>query len=387
LLKRYAKSAKEPAPLFDSIGEDLASSNEEVRKTAFWALVAAMPELTNILHERETRQPGWRDVEGKDQQMVNRGSDILSYLHRVLVKKQRFKIRGENGKDPRPFINTAINNRKIDVERRRRNKDGTPKEEPLDYEASLEIPAPGDSVEDSALENKAYEERKRELRGWGFFRSDDELALFETVHVDDSPFDEVRERLGIPSDAALRKRLSRTNKNIVAVRDGLFALLLISKNEFSKRGKIPRFPQDIERSEEWVKRVKRSVKPSGWVGAVQDGKTKVAVRSLTTSLLGAPGHIYLAAIRNDCNYLEKGLFWHPKRDPNARDVICIGYNEILDWLINLNSIASREQLPTCYIARRFRRYASKTGKIIETELPGVNNALDGVSDEYETWLL
>jgi hypothetical protein len=28
LLKRYAKSAKEPAALFDNIGEDLGSSNQ-----------------------------------------------------------------------------------------------------------------------------------------------------------------------------------------------------------------------------------------------------------------------------------------------------------------------------------------------------------------------
>jgi hypothetical protein len=43
LLKRYAKSAKEPSPLFDSIGEDLASSNKAVRATAFWALVLRQP--------------------------------------------------------------------------------------------------------------------------------------------------------------------------------------------------------------------------------------------------------------------------------------------------------------------------------------------------------
>jgi hypothetical protein len=29
LLKRYTKSAQEPAPLFESIGEDLGSTNEE----------------------------------------------------------------------------------------------------------------------------------------------------------------------------------------------------------------------------------------------------------------------------------------------------------------------------------------------------------------------
>jgi hypothetical protein len=142
LLKRYAKSAKEPAPLFESIGEDLASSNEEVRKTAFWALVMAMPELTNILHERETRLPGWRDGRGKDQQMVNRGSDILSYLHRVLVKEHRFKVRDGNKKDPRPFLKETVDNWKKDRDRK------IDREVSLDYEAALEILDPAGSVED-----------------------------------------------------------------------------------------------------------------------------------------------------------------------------------------------------------------------------------------------
>jgi DNA-directed RNA polymerase specialized sigma24 family protein len=208
LLKRYAKSAKEPAPLFESIGEDLGSTNEDIRASAFWALVTAMPELTNILHERETREPGWRDEKGKDQQMVNRGSDILSYLHRVLVKEHRFKIRDGYGRDPRPLLKEAIRNWEHDEERRRE------REEPLDHEAVLEVPDPTPSIEDSVLENTAYEECKRELCRWGFFRSDDELDLFEAVHVYDCPFDEVREHFGIPSKPALRQRLSRARKHI-----------------------------------------------------------------------------------------------------------------------------------------------------------------------------
>jgi DNA-directed RNA polymerase specialized sigma24 family protein len=208
LLKRYAKSAQEPAPLFENIGEDLDSSNEEVRNSAFWALVTAMPELTNILHERETRQPGWRDVEGKDQQMVNRGSDILTDLHRVLVKEHRFKISDGYGKDPRLFLNAIIHHWQIDEKRHR------DREVPLDYEAALEIPDPAPSIEDSVLENRAFEERKRELRDWGFYRSDDELALLEMVYVDECSLDEVRKRLGISSDLALRKRLSLVRKHI-----------------------------------------------------------------------------------------------------------------------------------------------------------------------------
>lgn len=285
LLKRYAKSAKEPAPLFDSIGEDLSSSNEEVRKTAFWALIAAMPELTNILHERETRQPGWRDVKGKDQQMVNRGSDILSYLHRVLVKKHRFKIGDGYGKDPRPLLKKAIKNWESDEDKKR------DREVPLDYEAALEISDPASSVEDRVLEEIAFVERLRELRKWGFFRSDDELALFCTVHVDDRPFDEVRERFGNPSATALRKQLSRTNKNIVATRDEVFSIFLMGR-EFVRCGKFPQSTRDPERFEEWAMRVKRSVQPGVWLNGVSaDGKNVVAVRALTRDLHGAPAHI------------------------------------------------------------------------------------------------
>lgn len=212
LLKRYAKSAKEPAPLFESIGEDLGSTNEEVRASAYWALVAAMPELTNILHERETRMPGWRDVEGKDQQMVNRGSDILSYLHLVLVKEHRFKIRDGYGRDPRPLLKEAIRDWEHDEERRRE------REEPLDYEAVLKVPDPAPSIEDSVLENRAYEEGKRELLALGFLRSREEFDLFETVCVDECPLDEVRKRFGISSDLALRKRLLALRKRLSRAR-------------------------------------------------------------------------------------------------------------------------------------------------------------------------
>jgi hypothetical protein len=257
LLKRYAKSAKEPAPLFESIGEDLASSNEEVRKRAFWALVAAMPELTNILHERETRAPGRKDREGKDQQMVNRGSDILSDLYRVLVKEHRFKISGRYGKDPRPYVNKAIKNRESDEDKKCRNRDGTLKEVPLDYEAALKIPDPAGALEDSVLENIAYEEWKRELRIWGYFRSDDEVDLFEAVRVYDCPFDEVREHFGIPSKPALRQRLSRIYKNIVAARNAMFPYWLSMKREFPGWEEPALYPLDPEKSEWWAERARR----------------------------------------------------------------------------------------------------------------------------------
>jgi hypothetical protein len=80
LFNRYAKFAKEPRALFELIGEDLASSNQEVQEIAFWALDYTTPELTSILYEREVREPGWRGREGKDQQAVNKGMDIVTHL-------------------------------------------------------------------------------------------------------------------------------------------------------------------------------------------------------------------------------------------------------------------------------------------------------------------
>jgi hypothetical protein len=213
---RYAKSAEEPAPLFDTIGQDLASSNQEVREIAFWALVYAMPKLTSILYERAVREPGWRDVGGKDQQMVNRGMDIVTYLHSKLVVEHRFKIGGKYRKDPRPYMKKAITNWESDEERKRE------REVLLDDKDALKIPDSAPFFEESVIENNAFEMRKRELRALGFFRSDDELDLYVAAHVDKNRLDEVQKRLGIRSNIALRKRLSRTNKHMIFVRDEVF---------------------------------------------------------------------------------------------------------------------------------------------------------------------
>jgi len=60
LHKLQGKAAKEPATDFENIGEDLASSNEEVRESAFWALVerisdtsqARQPDLKSVLRKK-----------------------------------------------------------------------------------------------------------------------------------------------------------------------------------------------------------------------------------------------------------------------------------------------------------------------------------------------
>jgi hypothetical protein len=95
--QRHRWVGEEPRTLFEAVGEDLASSREDRREQAFWILVAGMPELADILHERETRQPGWRSGAGEEQQVIDRGMDIVTYLYRNLVKEHRFKT--DKGKD------------------------------------------------------------------------------------------------------------------------------------------------------------------------------------------------------------------------------------------------------------------------------------------------
>ena len=65
IVQAVFKYAKEPRALFECIGEDLASSNQEVREISVWALVSAMPKLTGISYEWEIRQPGWSRQGGK----------------------------------------------------------------------------------------------------------------------------------------------------------------------------------------------------------------------------------------------------------------------------------------------------------------------------------
>lgn len=405
LLKRYAKSAKEPAPLFESIGEDLGSTNEEVRATAFWALVAAMPQLTNILHERETRQPKWRDVEQKDQQMVNRGLDILSYLHRVLVKEHHFKIRGRYRNDPRPYVNRAIRNWNIDEDRQRTNRDGTLREMPLDYEASLEIPDPAGSVEDVVLENRALEGLEKELIAWGFLRSENEFDLYRTVYVDESPFHEVRKRLGISSEPALRQRISRARKNIVADRDAIFSALLICWKDFPRMGKLPRFHAILETSEWWVERAKRSLEPGAWAnGKVPDGENEVALRPLTRSLTYAPGHIYLVAVHKHCEEPPMNgvcrrstqlhrtalrLYNLPTASYGTYPLYPLGFGPDYDLDHPRPYVAKLLELdPTSKeLQRDHHVYMACRLEAYPTELSGLNDALAEIPHDYHVWLI
>src|SRR5262249_50060966 len=150
--------------------------------------------LTNFLYEWETRQTGWRDRGGKDQQMVNRGMDILSHLHRKFVVERYFKIGGRYGKDPRPLMNEIVRNKEQDWEEKRE------REVLLDHEAVLKIPDRVGSTEDIVIASRALDDLEKELLTSRCYRGEEERALFRTVYVDDSPIDEARECLGIPSN-------------------------------------------------------------------------------------------------------------------------------------------------------------------------------------------
>jgi hypothetical protein len=390
--KRYSNCAKEPKAIFNRIGEDLDSSSESIRNTACWTLVHLTPELTDYLHEKETREPGWRDKEGKDQQMVNEcmdgSKDIIKHLHTKLVKEHGFKVRdGDDGKDPRPYLKKIIKNWKKDGDRKRRNRDGNLREVPLDYEAALEIPDPAGSPEDYVLkktELKELECAEKELLKLKFYRSEEERALFRTIYIDESPLTEVLESYGIPSHRALQQRLSRSRKNFVAVRDELMSFLLIMWGEFYKKGKIPRFP---EASDWWIDRVKNAVQPGAWLmGESANGENCVAVRPLTRALCRAPVHIYLVAVHK--------VYLH--EDDDLIDEIkdkCKGKKEIFQeqkagahfdahvrrYADILITLATKGTQPRNYIYCPLTAYP--------TAIPALNETLAEVRDDYNVLLL
>jgi len=382
LLKRYAKSAKEPAALFDNIGEDLGSSKQEVREQAYWALVAAMPELTRIHHEREIRQPGWRDTEGKDQRMANRGIDMLSYLHHKFVVEHYFKIHGKNGKDPRRLINKIMSNWKKDRDKKLR------REEPPEDEDMLDIPDPAGSVEDKVREKTAYEEWKRELHAMGIVRRPEEFDLCWTILVDERSFDEAGKRLGIPSKPALRQRLSRGRKTIVADRDALFSYFLC---EFQTIRAAKPTSQNIMLME----RAKKSILPGDWLqGRAADGKNAFAVRPLTTGFRGAPSHIYHVAIHKD--YCVPPPYVNRKYE---RDTYHTSFAEYFtdaqkrEVKLHLDSL---EQFCLQHVdrlidpgGRWFKRYRDALYLLDEghTQLPGLDGAIAEVCDDYHSLVI
>lgn len=372
--KRYADCAKEPKALYDRIGEDLDSSNESIRNAACWVLLHLTPELINLLHEKETRNPGWKDKEGKDQKMVNEGLDgskcILKHLHTKFVKEHRFKVL-DGKKDPRPFLKKIIKNWEGDEKRKRE------REVPLDYEAALEIPDPAGSPEDYIINTKTRDDLWIEYKS--YFKDRDGFNLFYTFNVDDSPLEEIRERWDIPSDADIRQRKSRINKAMVARRDASFTLLLNSLH-FQEYGTLPRSRWDPEMSEWQAERVKRSVWPRGWLnGVVANGESAVAICPLTSPLQKTPGHIYLVATKKDQhktivedNPLGLGIC-------NGSRYTLDSHAEYVGKMINLKR--------GYYLIRIYDSPYPGYRPGYPTEVPGINDALNEVSVDYYVWLI
>jgi hypothetical protein len=107
LLRRHPYLEEDPDPhkIFIAIGAAfvVGGSDDEVteahRAEAFWAFMALMPELNDIL-----------DIRKKTQE------DFIEHLYKVIVKEGRFDL--EKGRDPRPFVRRIAKNWKRDGSRK-----------------------------------------------------------------------------------------------------------------------------------------------------------------------------------------------------------------------------------------------------------------------------
>lgn len=221
VFRPYRRASDEPRSLFDAIGVDLGHNSAEVRARGFSALTVAMPELTHILYERETAQPGWRDTSGRDQRLVNQGIDLLTYLYVHMVKEARFDA--SSGHDPRPLVRRIARNWRKDEMRSRSHEvpfDSGSADQHHYIDASLRDSSP--SVESQALESVNFSTFRQELLAWGFL-DERELDLFYAVYGQDQPLSEAAGRLGVPTPTAARKIISRVRAKAASLRDTILA--------------------------------------------------------------------------------------------------------------------------------------------------------------------
>lgn len=216
LLDRYRQRASNPKSLFEAIGEDLVDNRERIRKQAFWALVVAMPEVADTLHERESKQPGWRNNPANEQASVSQSVDLVSHLYNVLVRQHRFTSR-QGSTDPRPYIGTALRRWQIDSHRRQA------REVPLDSYSMDRVADTIDVAEEAA--NAVELPATDEMHAWGFLR-EDEIELFEALYVDERDIREIARQHGVTA-AAIRKRVSRIRGRASRLRDAILAHGLI----------------------------------------------------------------------------------------------------------------------------------------------------------------
>ena len=118
LLGRYRRLLNNSRAFYEELANDLENPREQVRREAFWVLVATLPEIPNILYVRETSRPGSRNAPGQDQETVNQTMDILTHLYKLLVTECGVKTDGM-GKDPRVFVKKVAKNWRRDEVRKK----------------------------------------------------------------------------------------------------------------------------------------------------------------------------------------------------------------------------------------------------------------------------
>ena len=345
---RYVKWLNEPQPLFELIGEDLESTDEQIRANAFWSLVVATPALTNILYERECVTPEWRNGRGTGQALVNRGMDIVTYLHHKLVSERKFKAKGAS-KDPRPYVYTAIRNWTMDEKRKWH------REVPLEDQALDTAISETESTDVAALERVYYEECRREFVNLRFL-NENECSLWETVYLRGWPRSEAAHNFGFKTEAALRKSEERARKKAVSVRDAVLTWLLIGDASFGRTGSL-----NSEIRSTWIHRARAHIEPGPWIeGFKGERYGKVLICHLTQSYKGAPGQLYLVAV--DPFYANRVTppHWHP--------------GELSVRILTLYN------LPESPCALRYLETNL-------TEIPSLNNALRQVPSDYQVCIV
>jgi DNA-directed RNA polymerase specialized sigma24 family protein len=289
-LSHYRLAAAEPRTLFEAIGDDLSHSDEEVRARGFLALQIAMPELAEILYEKESRRYGWRRDEGSGQRLVNDGMDILTQLYLVLVKDRGY----DSGKraDPSGLVRTAAKNWKIDEFRHKNKARETTLDRPGSLEGQLTIATP--SAENVVIERLADHESCKELVTWGLIDPDKELPLMYALYVDGRPLQEVAESLEIRPDA-LRKRISRIRRKFVLRRDSALAYFL--RLPVYGNSTWDREARDSIVESEWWSRAAAAIRPTQPLeldSELQpDARLHASVTPLTSEFGGDPGYLFL----------------------------------------------------------------------------------------------
>ncbi len=298
LFKRHSLIDTDAGALFDAIGHDLAGSDHQKREEAFWVLVGAMPELGDIIYERESRQPGWRNGKKDSQKMLNKGVDIVTRLHSYLVEQKRFQL--ESGRDPRPLVKTVAA-RWILGEKKRRAL-----EVPLFEDGSresLSVVNRQPLMDDEVIDKISAQEGRTEIKAWGF-TNENELEWYYSIYVDGHTYEEIAPRVGLKADA-MRKRFSRVRAKAITFRDALIDYACDTGMTFMFSDDPPWNTSErwaaINLMEKWgwAPRAQDSVSDRNWQEcAMAEEGNQVLIRPVTRSLGSSQGHLRLVAFRS-----------------------------------------------------------------------------------------